>query len=99
MDKPALLGRTPVRTRPYPPWPQSDGRELDYVGDVLDTDRWRGTIHGPKVTAFCETFARHSDAAHGIGVTSCTAGLELALRASGIGPGDEVITTAATFWS
>ena len=97
MDKPALLGGTPVRSRPYPPWPQSDGRELDLVRDVLGTDRWGGTIHGPKVTAFCETFARYSDAAHGIGVTSCTAGLELALRAFDIGPGDEVIIPAYTF--
>lgn len=97
MGKSALLGGTPVRTRPFPSWPQSDGRDLKYVREVLETSQWGGTIHGPKVTAFCERFARYSDAAYGVGMTSCTAGLELALRAFEVGPGDEVIVPAYTF--
>ena len=97
MDKLALLGGTPVRTAPYPAWPQSDGRDLRYVKEVLDTNQWGGTIHGPKVTAFCETWADYSDAAFAVGVTSCTAGMELALRAFGVGPGDEVIVPSYTF--
>ncbi len=97
MEKSALLGGTPVRMRPFPSWPQSDGRDLDYVREVLETSQWGGTIHGPKVTAFCEAFAHYSDAAYGVGMTSCTAGLELALRAFEVGPGDEVIVPAYTF--
>ena len=97
MEKLALLGGTPVRTRSFPPWPQSDGRDLNYLRDVLETSQWGGTIHGPKVTSFCDTFARYTDAAFGVGMTSCTAGLELALRAFDVGPGDEVIVPSFTF--
>ncbi len=93
----ALLGGTPVRTRPFPPWPQSDGRDLAFVQSVLETSQWGGTIHGPRVTAFCETWADYCDAKFSVGMTSCTAGLELALRAFDIGPGDEVIVPAYTF--
>ena len=97
MDKPARLGGTPVRTQPYPPWPQSGGGEMPYLRGVLETSKWGGTIHGPKVTEFCATWARYTDAGHGVGMTSCTAGLELSLRAFGIGPGDEVIIPSYTF--
>jgi len=97
MDKAALLGGTPVRSEPFPSWPQSDGRDLDYLGEVLETSLWGGTIHGPRVAAFCNAFAKFSDARYGVGMGSCTAGLELSLRAFGVGPGDEVIVPAYTF--
>ena len=93
----ALLGGQPVRTRPFPAWPQSDGRDLGFLQSVLETSQWGGTIHGPKVTQFCETWADYCDAKFGIGMTSCTAGLELALRAFDVGPGDEVIVPSYTF--
>src|SRR6202171_3268674 len=48
---------------------------------------------GPKVQEFQEAFANYCNAAHGLAVTSATAGLSLALIAAGVGPGDEVITT------
>jgi len=47
---------------------------------------------GPEVPAFEAELARWLGARHAIGVNSGTAGLKLALRALGIGPGDEVIT-------
>ena len=97
MAKCALLGGTPVRTRPFPQWPQSDGRDIGPLREVLETSQWGGTIHGPKVTRFCETWASFTDAEFGIGMTSCTAGLELGLRAFDVGPGDEVIVPAYTF--
>jgi hypothetical protein len=51
-------------------------------------------ILGPEVRAFEEEFAGYVDAALGVGVASGTDALVLALRALGIGPGDEVITVA-----
>ena len=53
-------------------------------------------ILGPETRAFEQEFAAYHGAAHAIGVASGTDALELALRAGGIGPGDEVITVAHT---
>ncbi|HEY7073038.1 MAG TPA: DegT/DnrJ/EryC1/StrS family aminotransferase [Acidimicrobiales bacterium] len=54
-------------------------------------------ILGPEVRAFEAEFARFSGVEHCIGVANGTDALELALRARGIGPGDEVIVPANTF--
>ncbi|MDA0747234.1 MAG: DegT/DnrJ/EryC1/StrS family aminotransferase [bacterium] len=97
MDRAALLGGVPVRKKPFPAWPQSDGRDLKFLQGVLETSQWGGTIHGPKVQEICERYADFVDAGYGVGMASCTAGLELSLRAFDIGPGDEVIVPAYTF--
>lgn len=54
-------------------------------------------ILGADVAAFEGEFAAFCGARHAVGVDSGTGALELALRAGGIGPGDEVITAANTF--
>jgi dTDP-4-amino-4,6-dideoxygalactose transaminase len=54
-------------------------------------------VLGPAVEQFEEHFAAYCDIRHAIGVSSGTAALHLALLACGVGPGDEVITTAHTF--
>jgi dTDP-4-amino-4,6-dideoxygalactose transaminase len=54
-------------------------------------------ILGREVTLFEEEFAAFCEAKYAVGVDSGTSGLELALRAYDIGPGDEVITAANTF--
>jgi dTDP-4-amino-4,6-dideoxygalactose transaminase len=54
-------------------------------------------ILGGEVAAFEQAFAAHCGVAHCIGVGNGTDALELALRALGIGPGDEVIVPANTF--
>jgi len=54
-------------------------------------------ILGDEVRAFEDAFASHVQADDAVGVASGTAAIELSLRALGIGPGDEVITTAHTF--
>ena len=69
----------------------------DEIREVVDTLRsgWIGT--GPKVRRFERMFAEYIGAKHAVALSSCTAGLELALEVLGIGPGDEVITTPLTF--
>src|SRR5205807_9564414 len=52
---------------------------------------------GPQVAAFEREFADYVGAAHACAVSSCTTALHLALRALGIGPGDEVITVSHSF--
>src|SRR3954454_8831636 len=51
-------------------------------------------ILGAQVARFEESFARFCGVAHCVGVANGTDALELALRALGIGPGDQVITAA-----
>jgi dTDP-4-amino-4,6-dideoxygalactose transaminase len=53
-------------------------------------------ILGPEVEAFEAAFAAYHGVAHAVGVANGTDAIELALRAGGIGPGDEVITVSHT---
>jgi perosamine synthetase len=52
---------------------------------------------GPRVPAFEQAFAAWLGAAHAFAVSSGTAGLHLALRAVGVGAGDEVVTSPFSF--
>jgi dTDP-4-amino-4,6-dideoxygalactose transaminase len=53
-------------------------------------------VLGPEVEAFEAAFAAYHGAPHAVGVANGTDAVELALRAAGVGPGDEVITVAHT---
>lgn len=52
---------------------------------------------GSEVERFEKELAAYLDIPHVVGVTSCTAAIQLALAGLGVGPGDEVITTPMTF--
>jgi len=52
---------------------------------------------GPEVAAFEREFAESVGAPHACAVSNCTTALHLALRAAGVGPGDEVIVPAFTW--
>lgn len=54
-------------------------------------------ILGPSVTAFERAFASYCGTTHCVGLSNGTDALKLALRAAGVGRGDEVITTPHTF--
>ena len=56
-------------------------------------------INGPETLAFEQEFARACEASDCIAVSSGTTALELALKAIGVGPGDEVITVSHTFFA
>ncbi|MBL0058499.1 MAG: DegT/DnrJ/EryC1/StrS family aminotransferase [Elusimicrobia bacterium] len=56
-------------------------------------------ILGEEVRLLEEEFARASGAAHGVGMSSGTAALELSLRALNVGPGDDVLTTPFSFFA
>lgn len=69
------------------------------IEEVVETLRsgWLGT--GPKVEKFEDVFKEYTGTKFAMALNSCTAGLHLAMLATGIGPGDEVITTPLTFAS
>jgi len=52
---------------------------------------------GPRSVEFEQLVARHVGVRHAVAVSSGTAGLHLLVRALGLGPGDEVITTSFSF--
>jgi dTDP-4-amino-4,6-dideoxygalactose transaminase len=63
------------------------------IARVLDSGFF---VLGEEVESFERAFAAHCGVTHGVGVASGTDALELALRALGVGPGDEVITVSHT---
>ena len=63
------------------------------IARVLDNGHF---VLGEEVEAFERVFAQYCGVAHGAGVASGTDALELAIRALGVGPGDEVITVSHT---
>ena len=91
----ALDGGEPLRRSAYPAWPVLGPGDLERVGAVLATNVWGGS--NEVVEAFELLFAQYHDAEFGLAVSSGTMALELAMHASGIGPGDEVIVPAHSF--
>lgn len=74
--------------------PQIEQPEIDEVVQTLQSG-WIGT--GPRVSRLEQQFAAYKGRTQALAVNSCTAALHLSLIACGVGPGDEVITTALTF--
>jgi len=56
-------------------------------------------ILGPEVEAFEEEFARYLGVRHCVGVANGTDALTIALKAAGVGPGDEVVLPSFTFYA
>jgi dTDP-4-amino-4,6-dideoxygalactose transaminase len=104
MSKLALLGGTPVRTRPFPDYVTIGEEEKRAVMSVLDStvlSRFLGTwspdfYGGPKVQTLERAWEDYFGVRHAVSVNSATSGLYAAVGAAGIGPGDEVIVSPYT---
>ena len=66
------------------------------IDGVLDSGQF---ILGPQVEAFERDFARYLGAPHVVGVANGTEAITIALRALGVGPGDEVVVPSFTFYA
>ena len=96
MSRLAIDGGRPVRATPMPSWPWFDDEDLAAAADVLSSGRvnyWTGE----QGRGFEHDLAAAVGTAYAVALSNGTVALELALRALGIGPGDEVIVPAATF--
>lgn len=79
-----------------------DEREKQALLDVWESAspfRYWGPGKPTKVLHFEENFAKHMETRFGLGVSSGTAALDCAITGLGVGPGDEVIVPAYTWWS
>ncbi len=74
--------------------PSLGDAEVDNASRVIRSG-W--VTQGPEVAAFERELAAWLGAPHACAVANCTVALELALRAVGVGPGDEVITVSHSF--
>jgi dTDP-4-amino-4,6-dideoxygalactose transaminase len=95
-EKLAIDGGQPVRTLDFPSWPVWGKAEEKLLLEVLHSGQW-GMLNGGKVAEFEKRFSAFVGAKRALCVTSGTSALEIVLRALGIGPGDQVITTPYTF--
>jgi dTDP-4-amino-4,6-dideoxygalactose transaminase len=71
--------------------------ELDAaIARVLDSERY---IFGPEVEAFEQELAAYCGAGDAVGVANGTDAITIALRAMGVGPGDDVVVPSFTFYA
>ncbi len=85
-----------MRNTPFSPWPSFTPEEADAVHGVLLSNKvnyWTGT----ETREFEKEFASGSGTAHAVALANGTLALDVALKALGIGPGDEVVVTPRTF--
>jgi dTDP-4-amino-4,6-dideoxygalactose transaminase len=68
----------------------------DAMASVVDGAHF---ILGPNVTGFEEEFAAYCGTRHAVGVANGTDAITLALRALGVGPGDDVVVPSFTFYA
>jgi dTDP-4-amino-4,6-dideoxygalactose transaminase len=68
----------------------------DKLREVAASGRY---ILGPEVQGFEDEFAAWLGAAHCVGVGNGTDALQIALRAAGVGPGDDVVMPSLTFYA
>lgn len=74
--------------------PALDEDDVQLVAQTLRSG-WLTT--GPRTLEFEREFAAAAGVRHAIALSSCTAGLHVAMLAAGVGPGDEVITPSLSF--
>lgn len=97
-SKLAILGGPKTRTEPYPAWPVWDQRDIEAVIEVVKSGRWGGYPYpGPKTAELARRFAELQGGGYAVPMVNGTVTMEVALRASDIGWGDEVIVPAYTF--
>jgi dTDP-4-amino-4,6-dideoxygalactose transaminase len=98
MNALAIRGGKPLRSKPWPLWPNYKEADYERLRQVLESRAWGGIPFPNRFASeFIESFTQRLGAKHGVLVANGTASLAIALRAMGIRAGDEVITTGYTW--
>jgi dTDP-4-amino-4,6-dideoxygalactose transaminase len=86
-----------VRTIPFVDlWPQYETLKAEIDAAIAEVIRTSAFIQGKAVREFEKALAESVGSPYAVGVANATSALWMTLRAMGIGPGDEVITTVHT---
>lgn len=94
----AILGGSPVRTKPFPSWPMIKQNDEKAWIQVLKSGHWNRYERGSRYAReFETTWASMLGAKYGLVTASGTTALLTSANALGIGPGDEVIVPPYTF--
>jgi dTDP-4-amino-4,6-dideoxygalactose transaminase len=91
----AISGGRPAVEQPAPAWPVFDDDDRAALMKVLESRIWGG--YHPAVSELEKRFAEFHGTTRGVATANGTVSLEIALAASGIGAGDEVIVPPITF--
>jgi dTDP-4-amino-4,6-dideoxygalactose transaminase len=98
MSELAILGGSPVRNRPFSPWPEYLPADAERLQQVLESRHWGGyPVPSRLAGEFAERFAQLHGAKYGLCVSNGTIALIAALSAAGVRFGDEVIVPAYTW--
>ncbi len=109
MNQLACFGGIPLRAKPFPDWPVSSAAEEDAVLRLLRSGKWWANsmgesrhpsgsdAEGSRVAELERAFAQFQDSKYAVACGTGTAALEVALKAAGVGAGDEVVVPPYTF--
>lgn len=96
----AINGGRKVITRSLSRWPIWDEREEQALLGTLRKNWWHGGYDKEANSQkFERAFRNYIGTDYGLGVPSGTMALVIALKAAGVGPGDEVLTPALSFYA
>lgn len=96
----AINGGRKVITRSLSKWPVWDEREEQALLGTLRKNWWHGGYDEESNSQkFERAFRNYIGTDYGLGVPSGTMALVIALKAAGVGPGDEVLTPALSFYA
>ncbi|MBU1019258.1 MAG: DegT/DnrJ/EryC1/StrS family aminotransferase [Patescibacteria group bacterium] len=104
MSELAINGGQPVRTKVFPAYSIIGKEEQEAVQRIMESEilskylgSWEPDFYGgPEVQEFEKEWAQYFGVKHAIAVNSCTSGIQCAVGAASISPGDEVIVSPYT---
>src|SRR5690242_18839167 len=92
----ALHGGTPVRSKPFPGWPQTRQIDEDYILTSLRNHRWC-QVDGEFIPKLENAWKERVGSRGCVMVPCGTHALHMSLELLDVGPGDEVIVSPFTF--
>ncbi|GLC81976.1 DegT/DnrJ/EryC1/StrS family aminotransferase [Lacrimispora brassicae] len=99
MQELALKGGVPVRSTPFPQWPQISENDINNLANTLQNGTWyRGMGDtNNEVDQFEKLYAKRLNLDYGLAVINGTAALNIAVQALDFEPGSEILVSSYTY--